>query len=90
MGDSLWHLSVEDVLAILEDIVVEYADTLSGVRDRGGIEFALTYHEEGHFGAAPGSIHEKAYHLMRLLLLTIRSWTRTSAPRSTRWQFSAF
>ncbi|MXR19224.1 type II toxin-antitoxin system death-on-curing family toxin [Halobacterium bonnevillei] len=68
MGDSLWYPSVEDVLAIHEDIVAEYTDTPSGVQNRGDIEFALTYIEEGHFGAAPESIHEKAYHLMRLLV----------------------
>lgn len=41
MGDSLWYPSVEDVLAIHEDIVAEYPDTPSGVRDRGGVEFAV-------------------------------------------------
>jgi death-on-curing protein len=68
MGNSLWYPSVEDVLAIHEDVVAEYPDTPAGVRDRGDIEFALTYIEEGHFGAAPKSIHEKAYHLLRLLV----------------------
>jgi death-on-curing protein len=68
MGDSLWYPSVEDVLAIHEDIVAEYPDTPSGVRDRGDVEFAMNYIEEGHFDSAPASIHEKAYHLMRLLV----------------------
>ncbi|WP_336035366.1 type II toxin-antitoxin system death-on-curing family toxin [Halobacterium yunchengense] len=68
MGDSLWDPSVEDVLAVHEDIVAEYPDTPSGVRDRSDVEFALAYIEEGHFGAAPESIHEKAYHLLRLLV----------------------
>lgn len=68
MGESLWYPSVADVLAIHEDIVAEYPDTPSGVRDRGDIEFALTYIEEGHFDSAPESIHEKAYQLMRLLV----------------------
>jgi len=68
MGESLWYPSVEDVLAIHEDIVAEYPDTPSGVRARGDIEFALAYVEEGNFGAAPASIHEKAYHLLRLLV----------------------
>lgn len=68
MGDSLWYPSVDDVLAIHEDIVAEYVDTPSGVQNRGDIEFALTYIQEGHFGTAPESIHKKAYHLMRLLV----------------------
>jgi death-on-curing protein len=68
MGESLWYPSVEDVLAIHEDIVAEYPNTPSGVRDRGDIEFALTYIEEGNFDSAPESIHEKAYQLMRLLV----------------------
>jgi len=68
MADSLWYPSAEDVLTIHEDIVAEYSDTPSGVQDRGDVEFALTYIEAGHFGAAPESIHEKAYHLLRLLV----------------------
>lgn len=68
MGDSLWYPSVEDVLAIHEDIVAEYTDTPSGVQDQGDVEFALAYVEEGHFDAARESIHEKAYHLVRLLV----------------------
>jgi death-on-curing protein len=68
MGDSLWYPSVEDVLAIHEDIVAEYPDTPSGIRDRGDVEFVLSYIEEGQFDSAPESIHEKAYHLLRLLV----------------------
>mgnify|MGYP000728306709 CR=1 FL=1 len=68
MGDSLWYPSVEDVLAIHKDIVAEYTNTPPGVRNRGDIEFALTYIEDGHFGTAPESIHEKAYHLLRLFV----------------------
>lgn len=64
----LWYPSVEDVFAIHEDIVAEYPDTPSGIRDRGDVEFAVTYIEEGHFDSAPASIHEKAYHLLRLLV----------------------
>jgi len=68
MGDSLWYPSVADVLAIHEDIVAEYPNTPSGVRDRGDVEFALNYIEHGHFDSTPKSIHEKAYHLLRLLV----------------------
>ena len=68
MADSLWYPSVEDVVAIHDDLVAEYPDTPAGVRSRGDIEFALNYIEEGSFGSAPGTIHEKAYHLLRLLV----------------------
>lgn len=68
MADSLWYPSVEDVLAIHDDIVSEYPDTDSGVANRGDIEFALDYIEEGSFGAVPETLHEKAFHLLRLLV----------------------
>jgi len=68
MADSLWYPSVEDVVAIHDDIVSEYSDTPSGVQNRGDIEFALNYIEEGSFGSAPETIHEKSYHLLRLLV----------------------
>lgn len=68
MADAFWYPSVEDVVAIHDDVVSEYADTGSGVRDRGGSEFALEYVQEGGFGSAPETVHEKAYHLLRLLV----------------------
>lgn len=61
MADSLWYPSVEDVLAIHDDIVSEYPETHSGVANRGDVEFALNYIEEGNFDTAPESIHEKAF-----------------------------
>jgi len=68
MGDSLWYPSVEDVLALHDDIVSEYPNTHSGVANRGDIEFALSYIEEGSFDTVPETIHEKAFHLLRLLV----------------------
>lgn len=68
MADSLWYPSVEDVITIHADIVSEYPETPSGVRNRGDIEFALHYIEAGSFGAKPETIHEKSYHLLRLLI----------------------
>jgi death-on-curing protein len=68
MADSFWYPSVEDVLTIHDDIVSEYSDTHSGIQNRGDIEFALSYIEEGRFGRAPEPIHEKAFHLLRLLV----------------------
>ncbi|MCU4719428.1 type II toxin-antitoxin system death-on-curing family toxin [Halapricum hydrolyticum] len=68
MADSLWYPSVEDVLTIHDDIVSEYPDTHPGVANRGDIEFALDYIEEGSFDVAPETMHEKAFHLLRLLV----------------------
>jgi len=68
MADSFWYPSVEDVLTIHDDIVSEYPDTPHGTKNRGDIEFALNYVEDGHFGTAPETIHDKAFHLLRLLV----------------------
>ncbi|TKX87957.1 type II toxin-antitoxin system death-on-curing family toxin [Halorubrum sp. SS5] len=68
MADSIWYPSVEDVLAIHDDIVSEYSGTRSGVQSRGDIEFVLNYIEDGSLGVAPETIHEKAVHLLRLLV----------------------
>lgn len=68
MTDALWYPSVEDVCAIHDDIVTEYSETHSGVQDRGDITFGLNYIEHGSFGTVPETIHEKAFHLMRLLV----------------------
>jgi death-on-curing protein len=68
MADSFWYPSVEDVLDIHEAIVSEYSETSSGVLSRGDIEFALEHVEEGSFGSVPETIHETAYHLLRLLV----------------------
>lgn len=68
MTDSFWYPSVEDVLDIHEDILSEYPDTSPGVQSSGDIEFALEYISEGCFGSVPETIHEKAFHLLRLLV----------------------
>ena len=68
MADSVWYPSVEDIVAIHDDIVSEYPDTPSGTQNRGDIEFALDYIEEGTFSSAPKTIHRKAFHLLRLLV----------------------
>ncbi|WP_246998392.1 type II toxin-antitoxin system death-on-curing family toxin [Halosolutus gelatinilyticus] len=69
MADSFWYPSVEDIVAIHDDIVSEYSDTHAGVRNRGDIEFALNYVADGSFGTSPETIHEKAFHLLRLLVV---------------------
>lgn len=84
MADSLWYPSVEDVIAIHDDIVSEYPDTPAGVRNRGGIEFVLNYIEEGSFGATPETIHEKAFTSSGSSSQITLSPMRTSEPPSTR------
>lgn len=84
MTDSLWYPSVDDVLEIHEDIVSEYPDTSSGVKNRGDIEFALEYISEGNFGSVPETIHEKTFHFIRLIVANHPFVDGKSAPRSTR------
>lgn len=68
MTTSFWYPSVEEVLAIHEAIVSEYSDTSPGVQNRGDVEFALHYISEETFGSVPETIHEKSFHLLRLLV----------------------
>jgi len=68
MADSVWYPSVEDVLAIHDDIVSEYPETDAGVQNRGDVEFALEYVEDDGVGPTPDTIHEAAFHLIRLLV----------------------
>ena len=68
MTASFWYPSVEDILAIHDEIVSEYSDTSPGVQSRGDVEFALDYVSEGKFGSVPETIHEKSFHLLRLLV----------------------
>lgn len=74
MTDSLWYPPVGNILHMHDDIVSEYSDTYSRVANRGDSEFALNYIQEGSFGAAPETIHEKAFHLLRLLVANDPLW----------------
>lgn len=60
--------TVDEVLAIHEDIIAEDARSEAGVRSPDAIQSALTYISEGYFGQSPKTIHSKAAHLMRLLV----------------------
>ena len=68
MSDDRWYPSVEDVLDVHEDIVSEYSATSPGVRNEGDFEFALGFVRDGSFGEVPERTHEKAFHLLRLLV----------------------
>lgn len=66
MSKSLWYSSVEDVLAIHDDIVSEYPNTPSGVKNRVRAE----RHRRGKFrlGTGDDSREVMSYHLLRLLV----------------------
>ncbi|MBV0902274.1 type II toxin-antitoxin system death-on-curing family toxin [Haloarcula salina] len=68
MTDDLAYPCVELILDLHEQIVEEGATTESGIRSEDAITSALQYISEGFFGAVPETIHEKAVHLMRLLV----------------------
>jgi death-on-curing protein len=65
---DLVYPSVELILDLHEQIVVEGDTTEPGVRSEDAIAFALQYISEGFFGEVPETIHAKAVHLMRLLV----------------------
>jgi len=66
--DDLAYPSVELILDLHEQIVAEGDTTEPGVRSEDSIASALQYISEGFFGEVPETIHDKAVHLMRLLV----------------------
>ena len=68
MTDDFAYPSIELVLHLHEQIVAEGDATESGVRSEDAIASALQYISEGFFGEVPETIHDKAVHLMRLLV----------------------
>jgi len=66
--ENIVYPSVETILDLHEQIVAEGDVTESGVRLEKPIESALQYVSEGFFGELPETLHEKAVHLMRLLV----------------------
>lgn len=65
--DGLWYPSVDDILLVHEDIVGEDENTEQGVESEDRIQFAVDYVQHGHFDKVPETLHEKAFHLMRLI-----------------------
>lgn len=65
--DEFWYPTLKDVLAIHDDIITEDPDGEPGVENRERIQFALDYVEHGYLGEVPETVHEKAFHMMRLL-----------------------
>lgn len=66
--DAVSYPTPEDILSMHEAIVAHDPRSEEGVRKPDAPESALTYISEGYFGQVPETIHEKAAHLMRLLV----------------------
>lgn len=64
--DEIWYPTVDDIRLIHEDIIKEDPDATAGVYDESRIEYALDF-IRGRIGKPPETIHEKAFHLMRLI-----------------------
>lgn len=64
---DLWYPTKEDVIWIHDDIVRGDPESESGIEDPERIEYALDFIEHGSFDEGPETVHEKAFHLMRLL-----------------------
>jgi death-on-curing protein len=65
--NELWYPTAADVLQLHDDIIREDAAATPGVENEDRVQFALDYVQHGHFGRVPETIHEKAFHLLRLL-----------------------
>jgi len=65
--DYIVYPDPEDIKTIHSDIIQEDEDASKGLFNYGDVDFTLNYIEHGHFGEVPETIHEKAYHLMKLL-----------------------
>ena len=68
MIDEFAYPSVELIIDLHAQIVEEGDLTEPGVRSEDAVESALQYVSEGFFGEVPDSLHQKAIHLMRLLV----------------------
>ena len=68
MIDEFAYPSVELIIDLHAQIVEEGDLTEPGVRSKDAVESALQYVSEGFFGEVPDSLHQKAIHLMRLLV----------------------
>lgn len=66
--DDIVVPSVDLILELHEQVVVEGEATEPGVRSEDAIESAVQYVSEGFFGEVPETIHEKAVQLMRFLV----------------------
>lgn len=64
---DILYPTVDEIVAIHQDIINEDEDAESGILNDGQIEYVVEFIEHGHFGEVPETIHEKAVSLLRLL-----------------------
>lgn len=67
LESDFWYPTVEDIVALHDQVTESNPDSEPGVREPDQIQFAIDYISEGYFGQAPETVHEKAFHLMRLI-----------------------
>ena len=71
MADSdegeFWYPTAEDIVTIHDDLIEENEESEPGIQDPDQIKYAIDHIQHGHFGEGPKTVHEKAFHLMRLL-----------------------
>jgi death-on-curing protein len=68
-SDSTNCLSRADVLVLHELVVESNVDTATGVTSPGDVEYVTERVREGHFGHVPESVHERAFQLLRLVVV---------------------
>jgi len=68
VSDEIVYPSVELICELHGQIVEEGTITEPGIRTKEPIASAIQYVSEGYFGEVPETIHEKAVHLLRLLV----------------------
>ncbi|WP_435079616.1 type II toxin-antitoxin system death-on-curing family toxin [Halococcus sp. AFM35] len=68
MPNEFVYPSANLILDLHTQIVKEGDLTEPGVRSKDAVDSALQYVSEGFFGEVPDSLHQKAVHLMRLLV----------------------
>lgn len=64
---DVFYPSVEEIIEIHNDIIEDDPDAEPGLKNRGDLEYAIDHIQFGTHGEGPETIHEKAYHLMRLI-----------------------
>jgi death-on-curing protein len=69
-SESISYVSAADIRDIHELIVEASAETTAGISSPGDLEYVLEHIQEGHFGQVAESIHEKAFQLLRLMMMT--------------------
>lgn len=64
--DTVWYPTVNDILLIHEDIISEDSAAVSGIQDESRLQYAIDF-IKGNLSYDPGTIHDRAFHLMRLI-----------------------